>query len=54
MATHSNIHAWRILWTEEPGELQSIRSQESQIMTDLNAHKKSIIILTCNHNFKNY
>ena len=23
MATHSNILAWRILWTEEPGELQS-------------------------------
>ena len=23
MAIHSNILAWRILWTEEPGELQS-------------------------------
>ena len=23
MATHSNIHAWRIPWTEEPGRLQS-------------------------------
>ena len=23
MATHSSILAWRILWTEEPGELQS-------------------------------
>ena len=23
MATHSNILAWRIPWTEEPGELQS-------------------------------
>ena len=22
MATHSNILAWRIPWTEEPGELQ--------------------------------
>ena len=21
MATHSNIHAWRIPWTEEPGSL---------------------------------
>ena len=21
MATHSNIHAWRIPWTEEPGRL---------------------------------
>ena len=27
MATHSNILAWRILWTEEPGELQSTGSQ---------------------------
>ena len=24
-ATHSSILAWRILWTEEPGGLQSIR-----------------------------
>ena len=24
MATHSNILAWRIPWTEELGELQSI------------------------------
>ena len=23
-ATHSNIRAWRIPWTEEPGGLQSI------------------------------
>ena len=27
MATHSSILAWRILWTEEPGKLQSIWSQ---------------------------
>ena len=26
-ATHSSILAWRILWTEEPGRLQSIGSQ---------------------------
>ena len=25
--THSGILAWRIPWTEEPGELQSIGSQ---------------------------
>ena len=30
MATHSSIHAWRILWTEEPGGLQSTVSQKSQ------------------------
>ena len=26
MATHSSTLAWRIPWTEEPGELQSIAS----------------------------
>ena len=27
MATHSSILAWRISWTEDPGRLQSTRSQ---------------------------
>ena len=27
MGTHSNILAWRIPWTEEPGRLQSMGSQ---------------------------
>ena len=27
MATHYNIRAWRIPWTEKPGRLQSIESQ---------------------------
>ena len=27
MATHSSILAWRIPWTEEPGDLQSMGSQ---------------------------
>ena len=27
MATHSSILVWRILWTEEPVELQSTGSQ---------------------------
>ena len=27
MVTHSSILAWRIPWTEEPGELQSTGSQ---------------------------
>ena len=26
MATHSSVLAWRILWTEEPGGLQSMGS----------------------------
>ena len=29
MASHSNILAWRIPWTEEPGGLQSMGSQKS-------------------------
>ena len=27
MATHSSMLAWEILWTEEPGGLQSLGSQ---------------------------
>ena len=27
MATHSSILAWRILWTEKTGGLQSVESQ---------------------------
>ena len=27
MATHSNILAWRILWTEEPGGIESGRKE---------------------------
>ena len=31
MATHSNILAWEIPWTEEPGGLQSMGWQESDV-----------------------
>ena len=27
IASHSSILVWRILWTEEPGGLQSMKSQ---------------------------
>jgi len=30
MATHSIILAWKIPWTEEPGELQSVGVAKSQ------------------------
>ena len=30
MATHSSIPTWKIPWTEEPGGLQSVWSQNSQ------------------------
>ena len=29
MATHSSILVWRILWTEEPGRLQSMGLQRA-------------------------
>ena len=29
MATHSSTLAWKIPWTEEPGRLQSMGSEES-------------------------
>ena len=31
MATHSSLLAWEIPWTEEPGGLQSMGSQESDM-----------------------
>ena len=37
MATHSNILAWRVPWTEDPGGLQSMGSQESDT-TEANKH----------------
>ena len=38
MAIHSNssIFAWEIPWTEEPGKLQSMGSQESDKTYQLN------------------
>ena len=38
MAAHSSILAWRIPWTEEPGRLQSLGSQESDMTERLNRH----------------
>ena len=35
---HSSILAWRIPWTEEPGGLQSVGSQELD-MTDARTHR---------------
>ena len=34
MATHSSIPAWRILWTDEPGGLQSTGLQKSRTWLD--------------------
>ena len=38
MATHSSILAWRIPWTEEPGGLQSMRSQRGGCDSVTNTH----------------
>ena len=44
MSTHSSILAWEIRWTEEPGGLQSMGSEESDMTeftythTDTDAH----------------
>ena len=34
VAAHSNILAWRIPWTEEPGELQSVGCKELNTMEE--------------------
>ena len=54
MATHSSILAWKILWTEDPGRLQSMELQ-SQIQLsdsitttkDLEKLKKFFLQLNC-------
>ena len=43
MATHSNILAWRISWTEELGGLQSLGSQRATRLRDL-AHTPTKIL----------
>ena len=35
MATHSSILAWKILWTEDPGGLESMGSQKSNTTEQL-------------------
>ena len=41
MVTHSNILAWRIPWTEEPGGLQSIGSQSQTLLKLLSISLKA-------------
>ena len=40
-SAHSSILAWRIPWTEELGELQSIGSKESDTTERLHFHTKN-------------
>ena len=37
-ATYSGILAWRVPWTEEPGGLQFMGSQKSDLMEQLSTH----------------
>ena len=45
MAIHSRILAWRIPRTEEPGRLQSMGSQESEMSEQLSTHSHMLNIL---------
>ena len=44
MATHSSILVWRIPWTEEPGGLQSMKSQSWTQLSDFNFTNKKFKI----------
>ena len=43
MATHSSILAWRVLWTEEPGELQSMGLKELDMTERLTLETRQLI-----------
>ena len=43
MAIHSSTVAWKIPWTEEPGRLQSMGSQKSDMTERL--HFTSLLLL---------
>ena len=38
MAKHSSVLAWEIPWTEDPGRLQSMGSQESLEQLSISTH----------------
>ena len=40
--THSSILAWKIPWTEEPGGLQSMGWQESEMTEQLSTHQSEL------------
>ena len=48
MATHNSILAWRIPWTEEPGELQSLGLQRARHGGVTNTHFSTRKNLPCN------
>ena len=46
MATYSSVLAWRIPWTEEPGRLQSMGSQESDMLLLLSRFSRVRLCVT--------
>ena len=44
MATHSSILAWRISWTEEPGELHSMGLQ--RVRHNLVTEQQQIVLIS--------
>ena len=52
MATHSSILAWRIPWTEEPGGLQPMGSQEPNMTERLSSAQHSRFMFNLVRNFQ--
>ena len=44
MTIHSSILAWRIPWTEKPGELQSKESQSQTRLTQLSTQARVYVL----------
>ena len=44
METHSGFLAWRVLWTEEPGGLQSMGLQRDRHSCATNTAQRSFIL----------
>ena len=44
MATHSSALTWEMPWTEEPGRLQSMRSQELDTTTITTIPEKTLML----------
>ena len=52
MAIHSSILAWRIPWTEEPGGLQPMGSQEPNMTERLSSAQHSRFMFNLVRNFQ--
>ena len=51
-ATHSSILAWRIPWTEKPGELPSMQSQRAGHNWEANTHATTSMCTLHRHTLK--